>query len=74
MKVSWEKFAEKYEDTLGRREQINKECFLKLNMTVNGSGYRDLLHLSWSTKHYACWDTEPFSTQCPPLLFFNLSC
>lgn len=27
MKVSWEKFAEKYEDTYERREQINKGCF-----------------------------------------------
>lgn len=28
MKVSWGNFAEKYEDTLERREQINKGCFL----------------------------------------------
>lgn len=28
VKVSREKFAQKYEDTSGRREQINKGCFL----------------------------------------------
>lgn len=28
MMVSWGKFAEKYEDTLESREQINKGCFL----------------------------------------------
>lgn len=28
MKVSWEKFTQKYEDTLGRGGRINKECFL----------------------------------------------